>query len=209
MREGENPARWRGHLEVRLPAPSRVRKVEHHAALPYPDLPAFMTALEQQVGIGALALRFTILTAARTGETLGMRWRELDEDGALWMVPPARMKGGRKHIVPLTVSALAIVAEMRPLRQDNDALVFPLSNMAMTAVLRRMERGDLTVHGFRSTFRDWASEATDFQDSVAEAALAHAVGDKVEAAYRRGDLLAKRRDLMAAWAAYAMRGATS
>ena len=210
-REGENPARWRGHLEKLLPKKTKVRAVEHHPALPFAELPAFMDALQRENGAAARALEFAIATAARTGEVIGARWGEIDLAGKLWTIPSARMKGGREHRVPLSDAALTIIEAMP--RGERDDYVFPggkssrpLSNMAMLALLRRMKRTDLTVHGFRSTFRDWAAERTSFQNEVIEMALAHAVGDKVEAAYRRGDLFDKRRRLMEAWAAYSQSG---
>jgi len=206
-REGENPARWKGNLDKVLPARSKVRKVVHHPALPYDDLAEFMKELRQREGLSALALEFTILTAARTSETLKIKWTELDLNAGLWIVPAARMKADRDHRVPLSARAVAILRELAEVRMGE--YVFPgqrrgqpLSNMALLKLLERMKRDDLTVHGFRSTFRDWAAECTDFPREVAEAALAHAVGDKVEAAYRRGDLFEKRRQLMEAWAAY-------
>jgi integrase len=205
-RQGENPARWRGHLENLLPRRSKVRRVEHHAALPYSELSAFMLALRQQEGVAARALEFTILTAARTGEVIGARWEEINIAERLWSVPVERMKAGREHRVPLCGKALEIVEEMRAIGGN---FIFPggkrgkpLSNMAMTMLLRRMGHGDQTVHGFRSTFRDWAAERTNFPAEVAEMALAHAVTDKVEAAYRRGDLFEKRRALAEAWAKF-------
>jgi integrase len=207
FRQGENPARWRGHLDVLLPARSKVQKVTHHAALPYGQIGAFMVALRRRESVAARALEFAILTAARTGEVLGARWDEMDLVGKVWTVPPARMKAGREHRVPLSSAAVTLLKEMQSIKQSD--LVFPgerrgkpLSNMSMLMLLRRMSRGDLTAHGFRSTFRDWAAECTSFPSEVAEAALAHVVGDKVEAAYRRGDLFEKRRRLMDAWAAY-------
>jgi integrase len=206
-RKGENPARWRGHLENLLPARSKVQRVEHHAALPYPEIGSFMAELRQRDGTAALAFEFAILTAARTGEAVGARWSEFDLAQRLWTVPPERMKGGKLHRVPLSDAALTILEKMGNIRQSD--FVFPgaksdqpLSNMALAMTLRRMGRGDLTVHGFRSTFRDWAAERTDFPTEVAEMALAHVVGDKVEAAYRRGDLFQKRRALAQAWASY-------
>lgn len=218
LRQGENPARWRGHLDHLLPSRSKVQRVKHHAALPYADLPDFMTALRAQDGIAARALEYTILTAARTGDTIGAAWDEIDSAAKLWTIPAGRMKAEREHRVPLTKSALALLVDAESARVNDDKYVFPgqprrrrhgtepahgpLSNMAMTEVLRRMGRGDITVHGFRSTFRDWAAERTNFPNEVAEMALAHAVGDKVEAAYRRGDLFEKRRLLMAEWEAY-------
>jgi len=207
-RQGENPARWRGHLEKLLPKKAKVRAVEHHPALPFAEIPVFMETLRHEGGTAARALEFAILTAARTGEVIGARKPEIDRQAKLWTIPGERMKGGREHRVPLTDAALAIVDR---LHQENPESEFvfaggkagrPLSNMAMRVLLRRMKRDDLTVHGFRSTFRDWAAERTNFQNEVIEMALAHAVGDKVEAAYRRGDLFQKRERLMAAWAGY-------
>jgi integrase len=210
-RAGENPASWKGHLALTLPARGKVAAVEHHAALPWQDVGAFMVALAGQAGVGALALRFAILTAARTGEVIGATWGEIDLTASLWTLPAARMKAGREHRVPLSCAALATLATVAKLRKTNDpaAPVFPgaagakgLSNMAMLATLRRMGRDDLTAHGFRSTFRDWVAETTAYPTEVAEMALAHAVGDKVEAAYRRGDLFEKRKRLMDDWAAF-------
>jgi integrase len=209
LRQGENPARWRGHLDHLLPARSKVRRVKHHAALPYAELPAFISELRAQEVGAARALEFTILTAARTGDTIGAVWDEFNAPDKLWTVPAERMKAGREHRVPLSTRALAILRDAESTRIPGAEYVFPggkagkpLSNMAMTEVLRRMGRGDITVHGFRSTFRDWAAERTNFPSEVVEMALAHAVGDKVEAAYRRGDLFEKRRRLMAEWATY-------
>jgi integrase len=206
-REGENPARWRGHLDNLLPARVKVRRVEHHAALPYAEISTFMAALRAQEGVSARALECAILTAARTGEVIGARWDEINLADKLWTIPAERMKGGREHRVPLSVPALAIVASMAAIRSG--AFVFPggkegrpLSNMAFLMLLRRMGHGNLTAHGFRSSFRDWAAERTGFPAEVAEMALAHAVGDKVEAAYRRGDLFQKRRQLAEAWAKF-------
>jgi integrase len=211
LRSGDNPAAWKGHLALTLPARAKLAKVEHHAALPWQEVGAFMEALQAQAGVGALALRFAILTAARTGEVIGATWGEIDLGAALWTVPAGRMKAGREHRVPLSAPALAVLGEAAKLRTTAapSAPVFPgaiagkgLSNMAMLTLLRRMERGDLTAHGFRSSFRDWAAETTAYPSEVVEMALAHAVGDKVEAAYRRGDLFEKRRRLMAAWASH-------
>jgi integrase len=206
-RQGENPARWQGHLENLLPRKSKVRRVRHHPALPYAELGIFMADLRQQNGIAARALEFTILTAARTGEVIGARWDEINLTEKLWVVPSARMKAGQEHRVPLPPAALAILEAMRAIRTGN--FIFsntrggqPISNMAMTMTLRRMGRSGLTVHGFRSSFRDWAAERTNFPREVAEMALAHTVSDKVEAAYRRGDLYSKRAQLMAAWARF-------
>jgi integrase len=205
-RDGENPARWRGHLDKLLPARSRVRQVEHHAALPYAELPGFLAALREQEGIAARALEFLILTAARTGEIIGARWNEIDRLDKTWTVPAARMKAHREHRVPLSPPALAILGEMR-----GDAFVFPggkagepLSRMAFWRLLRRMGRGDLTAHGFRATFKTWASERTSFQNEIVEASLAHTIGGKVEQAYRRGDMFEKRRRLMQQWAAFCL-----
>jgi integrase len=217
-RSGENPARWRGHVENMLPARSKVATVTHHAALPWPEIGAFMAALAQREpgGVAALALRFVILTAARSGEALGARWSEIDLDAKIWTVPAARMKAGREHRVPLSPAALAVLGEVAGLRtgKAGDAFVFPgqrptrpLSGMAMSMLLRRMNREDITVHGFRSTFRDWCSEATAFDRDTAEAALAHTLRDKVEAAYRRGDQMEKRRRLMEAWGEFCARPA--
>ncbi|ARO52732.1 integrase [Methylorubrum zatmanii] len=205
LRTGENPARWRGRLSAILPARRKVAKVEHHPALPFAEVPAFMADLSQRPGMGARALAFAILTAARSGEVRGATWGEIDVQAGVWTVPAERMKAGREHRVPLSEPALAILTG---LGGAPDALVFPgtrrgtmLSDMTLTMLLRRMGR-DVTAHGFRSSFRDWAGEATSFPREVAEAALAHIVGDKVERAYRRGDALAKRAELMAAWGAY-------
>lgn len=213
-RTGENPARWKGHLANLLPNRSKVAAVKHHAALPWGECPAFMRALAVQTGTGALALRFTILTAARTSEATGATWGEIDLAAKVWTVPGDRMKAGREHRVPLSAPALAILHELHTPDVTPDAPVFPgrdrrqgLSNMAMTGVLRRMKRADLTVHGFRSSFRDWCAETTGHPREVAEAALAHTLKDKVEAAYRRGDLLDRRAKLMADWAGFLARPA--
>jgi len=211
-RDGENPARWRGHLDKLLPAHSKVRQVEHHAALPYAELPAFLASLREQEGVAALALDFLVLTAARTGEAIGARWTEIDLLDKTWTVPAARMKARREHRVPLSARALAILDEMRLARDGNngDAFVFPggkagkpLSNMAFLMLLRRMGHGDLTAHGFRATFKTWASDRSSFHNEIVEASLAHVIGGKVEQAYMRGDLFEKRRRLMAQWAAFA------
>jgi integrase len=207
LREGDNPARWRGHLDKLLPSRAKVRKVKHHTALPYAEVGVFMAELRPREGIAARALELLILTAARTSEVLGAQWEEVDLDARIWTVPGERMKGGREHRIPLSDAALAVVQGMQAVRQND--LVFPgardrkpLSNMALLSVLRRMGRGELTAHGFRSTFRDWAAERTNFSPEVVEMALAHVVSDKVEAAYRRGDLFEKRRRLMEAWAGF-------
>jgi integrase len=207
FRQGENPARWRGHLDILLASRVKVRRVTHHAALPYVELPGFLLKIRQRDAVAARALEFAILTATRTGEVLGARWEEIDLENKIWTVPASRMKAGREHRVPMSTVALGIVKRLKPIRQSD--FVFPgerrnkpLSNMSMLMMLRRMAREDLTVHGFRSTFRDWAAEQTNFPREVAEAALAHVVADHTEAAYRRGDLFEKRRRLMAAWASY-------
>jgi len=207
-RDGENPARWRGHLDHILPRRAKVRAVEHHAALPWKQAGGFMLALAGQKGMATLALRFGVLTAARTGEVLSARWEEIDMTAKLWTVPAERMKGGREHRVPLASAALDVLAEADP-NGERAGLVFPsneatrpLSNMAMTMALRRMGRDDVTVHGMRSMFRDWTAEVTGYSRELAEAALAHAVGDKVEAAYQRGDMLTKRRAMMDDWATF-------
>jgi integrase len=210
-RDGENPARWRGHLDKLLPAPSKVRRVEHLAALPYAALPSFLARLRRRDAVAARALEFLILTAARTGEVIGARWNEIDLLDKTWTVPARRMKAQREHRVPLSPSALEILQELAAVRGSDgpDALVFlgprrgkPLSNMAFLMLLRRMGLDDLTVHGFRATFKTWASERTSFQNEIVEAALAHVIGDKVEQAYRRGDLFEKRRRLMQQWATF-------
>jgi integrase len=210
-RDGENPARWRGHLDKLMPARSKVRVVEHHAALPYAELPAFLVALREHEGIAARALEFAILTAARTGEVIGARWNEIDLLDKTWTVPAARMKARREHRVPLSARALAILNEMQSASHSdaNGAFVFsgrkpgtPLSNMAFLMLLRRMGHGSLTAHGFRATFKTWASERTSAQNQIVEASLAHVIGDKVEQAYRRGDLFEKRCRLMQQWATF-------
>jgi integrase len=205
-RDGENPARWRGHLANLLPKPSRLKKVKHHAALPYEKVPAFMQELRTCDDLGRLALDFTILTAARTSETIRARWSDISIAKRLWTVPPDLIKGQKEHRVPLTAPVIAILRKVQKLKRD-DGYVFPgakkgkhISNGAMLMRLERMDRGEITVHGFRSAFKDWAVECTSFPPEVSEMALAHVVEDKVEAAYRRGDLLKKRRGLMDAWA---------
>src|SRR5262249_16788672 len=209
FRDADNPARWKGRLDKLLPRRSKVRAVQHHAALAYAEIGTFICALRERPATAARALEFAILTAARTGEVLGARWNEVDLKGKVWTVPASRMKNGREHRVPLSNAALAVLRQMQSLRQ-NDRL-FPgdrretLSDMALLMLLRRMNRSDLTAHGFRSTFRDWAAERTNFPSEVVEMALGHAVSDKVEAAYRRGDLFEKRRKLMDAWASYCAR----
>ncbi|WP_312841046.1 tyrosine-type recombinase/integrase [Delftia tsuruhatensis] len=202
FREGENPARWRGHLDKLLPAPTKIAKVVHHKALPIDAMPEFMAQLRQRKGLSARALEFLVLTAARSGEVRGATWQEIDMEAAVWTVPAERMKAQKEHRVPLSPQALALLAGM-PRVEGND-LVFPaprggqLSDMTLTNLMRRMEL-EAVPHGMRSTFRDWAAERTHFPREVAEMALAHTIGNAVEAAYRRGDLFTKRAEMMTAW----------
>lgn len=202
-REGENPARWRGHIAQILPARSRLTR-GHHKAMAYEAIPAFVGALHKRGAVAALALEFTILTAARTGEVIGAKWDEVDLDKAIWTIPASRMKAGKEHRVPLSPRAVEILKSTQGLRKE---WLFPatkggkMSGMAMTMLLRRM-KVDVTVHGFRSGFRDWAVECTGYAHEVAEMALAHTIENKVERAYRRGDLFDKRRRLMDDWATY-------
>jgi len=214
FRAGENPARWREHLDHLLPSPAKVHRPDHHPAMPYQDVPEFIARLGVRTDIASKALAFAILTAARTGEVLGAQWPEMDLEARIWTIPADRMKAGREHRVPLSEPAMATLREMAAIRVNN--FVFPsldarsrgpLSNMAMSMVLRRMGHGDITVHGFRSAFRDWCGEETSFPREICEAALAHAIESRTEAAYRRGDALGRRRALMDAWAAYCGRGA--
>ena len=204
-RKGDNPARWRGHLDHLLPMPAKVRKVVHHPAVPFDEMPAFMRELGRQEGTGARALAFLILTAARSGEVRGLTRGEIDPKEKVWTVAAERMKAAREHRVALSEAAWGLLPT--PLPDDPGALLFPaprdgqLSDMTLTAVMRRM-KVDAVPHGFRSTFRDWCAERTDFPREVAEMALAHAIEDKVEAAYRRGDLFDKRKELMRLWAAH-------
>lgn len=203
IRSGDNPARWRGHLDHLLPKPTKMRAVQHHPALPHAEITSFMSELDQRSGVATRALAFTIMTAARSGETRGMTWAELNLEAGIWTIPASRMKAGKEHRVPLSDAAIALLGGQR----SAESLVFEsetkpgkaISDMSMTAVLRRMERNDITVHGFRSTFRDWAGETTGFPREVIEAALAHGIKDKAEAAYARSDLFDKRRKLMEAW----------
>jgi integrase len=205
-REGENPARWRGHLDHLLPRPSKLTR-GHHAAMAYEDVPPFIGQLRERQATAALALEFAILTAARTGEVLGAKWSEIDMAKKLWTVPPARMKAGREQRVPLSPRAVLIIESLATAKvgeyvfagQQPDK---PLSSMAMEMMLRRMKVHDATVHGFRSSFRDWAGNESTFPREIIEAALAHVIGDKAEQAYRRSDALEKRRKLMEAWDAY-------
>lgn len=206
-REGDNPARWKGHLDKLMAMPGKIKNVEHHAALAYVDIGAFWIDLRQQEGMGALALQFAILTAARSGEVRGASWSEIDLVEKTWKIPAERMKMKREHRVPLSDEAVKLL-EAVPRIAGTD-LLFPnnkgtaLSDMTLTAVIRRMGRtGQVTPHGFRSTFRDWTSERTNYPRDVCEMALAHAIGDKVEAAYRRGDLIEKRTRLMRDWAKF-------
>lgn len=212
-RQGDNPARWRGHLESLLANPNKLAKVEHHPALPWQETGTFMATLRKQQGIAAKAVEFAILTAARSGEVRAATWAEIDLDAGIWTVPAEHMKMNREHRVPLSKAAVAVLEAM-PRMGDR---IFPgakpdkpLSDMSLTAVLRRMQRRDITVHGFRSTFRDWCAEsvANAFPREVCEHALAHSLPDKVEAAYRRGDLIEKRVLLMKAWADYCAKPAT-
>lgn len=207
VRSGENPARWCGHLSNLLPKASKIARITHHPALPFSKLPAFMAQLRGLEGISPRALELTILTAARTCEVLGMRWTEVDLQQKLWVVPPERMKAGKEHRVPLCARAIEILKELEAVKLNE--FVFPgfkpgrhLSDMSLLMLLRRMDQDKITVHGFRSTFRDWAAETTSFPNHVVEMALAHTVANQVESAYRRGDLFEKRRKLMAAWERY-------
>jgi integrase len=215
FRKGPNPAQWKGNLAHILPARGKVRRVEHYAALPFDDMPEFLAELRHRPGITARALEFAILTAARTAEVLGACWREIDWAANVWTIPGERTKAGREHRVPLSEAALGVLETVRPLallrngELDPAAPVFPgprralpLSNMTMLMLLRRMKRKDVTAHGFRSTFTDWSAERTAYPREVVEMSLAHAIENKVEAAYRRGDLFAKRRGMMVDWAAF-------
>ena len=209
-RDGDNPARWRGHMDKLLPALKKKSRVKHHAALPFDQVGAFVADVRQQEGFAARALEFTILTATRTSEVTGAQWDEFDLKAGVWTIPAERMKAGNEHRVPLSPPALALLKTMSEIRLNE--WVFHgkhtgahLSNMAMLELLKRMERTDITVHGFRSTFKDWASERTNYPREVTEMALAHTIADQVEAAYRRGDLFEKRRTLMAEWAKHCER----
>ena len=204
-RSGENPAAWRGNLRNLLPKRQKLQR-RHQPAMPYRDIPAFMARLKHSEAMAARALEFTILTVARSGETLGAKWKEIDFDTKLWSVPRERMKAGEPHTVPLSNSALTMLKMLHENREGD--FIFrrdgekPLSNMAMMMLLRRMKQTDITVHGFRRGFRDWCGDATTYPREVAEAALAHKVGDETERAYRRADAIEKRRKLMQAWADY-------
>jgi integrase len=208
-RSGDNPARWHGHLEHALPA---VEKGEHHAAMPYADVPAFMAKLRQQTSVPAKCLELVILTAARLGEALGATWNEVDFDNRAWIVPASRMKAHEEHRVPLSAAAIAVLRELHAIRHSD--YVFPgahtgkaIGKNGPLKLLNEITGNGATVHGFRSSFRDWAAERTNFPREVAEMALAHAIPDAVEAAYRRGDLFEKRRRLMDAWADYCQQAA--
>ena len=226
LREGENPATWRGHLAEALPSPRHIvgKVPRHHAALPWQQVPAIMAELASLDGISARALAFAVLTAGRTGEVLGARWGEVDLEGATWTVPANRIKAKREHRVPLSPAALDVLRAMEPIASGRDSFVFPsvqagkpLSSMSMLMLLRRMNAGTaprwtdgrtgeaITAHGFRSSFRDWCGEASGHGTDLAESALAHTVRDKTEAAYARGDLFTKRAALMADWADFAVR----
>jgi integrase len=212
-RTGENPAAWRGHLDQLLSARSKVRPIRHHPALAYGEVPAFMEVIRARDGMSPRALELMILTATRTSETLGALWDEIDLKQAIWTIKAERMKSGREHRIPLSARAVAILEEMTKIRRNG--FVFPsvkngrpMSNMGIRRLLCDL-RPDITKHGFRSSFRDWAAETTSFPNHVVEMAMAHAVADGVEAAYRRGDLFEKRRKLMEAWAAYCGRKSSS
>lgn len=213
LRTGENPARWRGHLDKLLPQPTRIKRVRHHPALPHAEIGAFVAELRAQEGIAGRAFELAILTATRTGEVVRARWHEFDLEAAVWEIPAARMKAGKPHRVPLSPRAVAILEGMKAHRSEGAAWVFPgmrkkkkdsepthLSTGAFRAVLQRMGRSDITAHGMRSTFRDWCGEETAFPREVIEHAMAHQLKDKAEAAYQRGDLFKKRRRLMESWA---------
>lgn len=205
-RSGENPAIWRGHLENVLPKPGKIAPLRHHPALPYDQMSEFMGKLRQHKGVSMLCLEFVILTACRSGEALKAKWSEIDEEKGVWVIPAERMKAFREHRVPLSGAALAVLKEARKICQGE--YVFPgvrsgkpMSDMSLSMLMRRIQSG-LTVHGNRSAFRDWAAEVTHYPGEMAEMALSHVVGNKVEAAYRRGDLFEKRRQMMADWAAW-------
>ncbi|UGX87102.1 tyrosine-type recombinase/integrase [Phyllobacterium meliloti] len=205
LRTGDNPAQWSGHLDHMLPSPEKLQR-GHHKSMPYTELPAFMERLRASEGTGARALEFTILTAVRSGEARGAIWPEIDLKKKIWTIPSNRMKSDKQHRVPLSDRAVQIVEDMMAVSISN--YVFPgaklnsqLSDMTLAKAVKTA-KADVTVHGFRSSFRDWVAESTNFQSEVAEAALAHVTGDAVERAYRRGDVLAKRREMMSAWSKY-------
>jgi integrase len=208
-RQGENPARWRGHLENLLPQRSKVHRAQHYAAISYARIPSFIAALQRRGGVADSALQFTILTAARSTEALAARWDEIDLEAKLWMIPAERMKADRPHVVPLSDAAIAVLDRMQEVRRVSGKFVFPgrrpgrtLGHGQMLRVIAAMGYQGVTTHGMRSSFRDWAGDCTDFPREVCEAALAHTIGDKSEAAYRRGSAIEKRRQLMAAWAQF-------
>lgn len=206
LRRGENPARWRGHLEKLLPSGQSLSKHKHHPAMPWQDVPAFVQQVRSLRGIGPRVLEFIILTTVRTSEALNARWEEFDLEAGVWTIPEERMKAGVAHCVPLTPQAIALLTSLQRPRR---AFVFehhkpgqPVSNMIGLMQMRRMGLKQFTVHGFRSSFRDWCAECTNFPREVAEMALAHAIENRVEAAYRRGNLFSKRKELMQQWADY-------
>lgn len=209
-RSGDNPARWKGHLDKVLPAPMKIQKVQHHPAVPIDDMHPFIVAVRQRDGMAAVALQYAILTAARSGEVRGAIWAEIDIDARVWTIPGSRMKAKREHRVPLSDAAIELLKKL-PRIKDVD-LVFPgaknqpLSDMSLTAVMRRMEI-EAVPHGFRSTFRDWAGDRTEYPRDLAEMALAHILESKTEEAYRRGDALERRRAMMTAWAEFIGYGA--
>lgn len=206
-RTGDNPARWKGNLDAVLAQPGKIARVKHHAALPIEQLPTFFARLRQQSGMAARALEFLILTAARSGEVRGAKWMELDSDAGVWTVPAERMKARREHRVPLASQARDLLERLPKFEGSDFVFSAPrggmLSDMSISAVMRRMD-AEAVPHGFRSTFRDWAAEHTEYAGEIAEMALAHTISNKVEAAYRRGDLLAKRRQMMNDWAEYCL-----
>jgi integrase len=209
FRKGENPARWSGHLEHKLTDPAKLKNVVNLPALPHKEIASFLVDLRKQPGVAARAMEFMILTAARTGEVRGAVWPEIDVEEKAWLIPAERMKMKREHRVPLCDRAVAILTEMKQHQAPEQPFVFPggkkgkaLPNGALLALLKRMERTDITPHGFRSTFRDWASDCTSYPHEVQEMALAHLIKNKAEAAYRRGDLFDKRRQMMADWERY-------
>ena len=206
-RTGENPARWRGHLDHLLPPPKKLAR-GHHKALPYADVPSFIATLRERDAVAADAMEFLILTAARSGEVLEANWTEIDMEKRIWTIPPARMKAAKEHRVPLSPAAARILEKMAAVRSADIDIVFPgqklgkpMSNMALNMLLRRLGV-DVTSHGFRSSFRDWAGEATNYPRELAEEALAHRIGDETERAYRRGSALERRRPMMEDWANY-------
>ncbi|MGL4667050.1 MAG: tyrosine-type recombinase/integrase, partial [Saezia sp.] len=213
FRTGDNPAEWKGHLDQILPARTKIKKTVHHASMPYKEIPAYFKTLHEVEGNGAFALEFAILNASRAGEILNATWKEIDFEEKLWIIPANRMKAAREHRIPLTDEAIELLHTLPGYTLDkelrDDYYLFPsssnrkaLSNMAMTAVLRRTGKGEFTQHGFRSAFRDWAAEVVHYPREVIEHALAHKLADEVEAAYQRGDLLDKRRQLMKDWSIY-------